>query len=186
MAHRVCPAWLGYWLTCPVRRWWQDPTEILGPYVHAGQIVLEPGPGMGYFTMDLVRLVGASGRVIVVDIQAKMLEGLRKRAAKAGASGRVEARLASVESMGIRELGRIVDFTLAFAMVHEFPDSAQFFKEVAEVSKPGATLLLAEPRGHVKEPVFASELEDAARAGFALVNRPKIGGSHAAVLKRVV
>jgi ubiquinone/menaquinone biosynthesis C-methylase UbiE len=184
MAHRVCPPWLGYWLTCPVRRWWQDPAEILGPFVHEGQVVLEPGPGMGYFTLDLARLAGASGRVVVVDIQPKMLEGLRKRAAKAGVAGRVETRLASAESMGIRELGGIVDFTLAFAVVHEFPDQRRFFTEVAEVSKPGATLLLAEPRGHVKEPVFASELEDAARVGFALVNRPKIGGSHAAVLKR--
>jgi ubiquinone/menaquinone biosynthesis C-methylase UbiE len=184
MAHRVCPAWLGYCLTCPLRRWWQDPTEIVGPYVHEGQVVLEPGPGMGYFTLDLARLVGTSGRVVAVDIQPKMLERLRTRAAKAGVAGRIETRMASAESMGIRELGRIVDFTLAFAVVHEFPDQARFFREVAEVSKPGSMLLLVEPRGHVEEPMFGSELEDAGHAGFTPVSRPKIRGSHAAVLKK--
>ncbi len=183
MAHRVCPAWLGYWLICPLRRWWQNPKEIVASYVHEGQVVLEPGPGMGYFTLDLAELVGTSGRVVAVDIQPKMLERLRTRAVKAGVAARVETRLASTDSMGTRDLGRIVDFTLAFAVVHEFPDQARFFKEVAEVSKPGAVLLLAEPRGHVKEPAFGSELADADRAGFALVSRPEIKGSHAAALR---
>ena len=183
MGHRVCPPWVGYWLTCPARWWWQNPNDIVAPYIHEGQVVLEPGPGMGYFTLDLARMVGPSGRVIAVDIQPKMLERLRKRAGKAGVGSRIEARLARAESMGIRELRRIVDFTLAFAVVHEFPDQARFFREVAEVSKPGAALLLAEPRGHVKEPMFASELQDAGRAGFKVTDRPKISGSHAAVLK---
>lgn len=183
MAHRVCPPWLGYFLVCPMRRWWQDPRKIIGPYVREGQTVLEPGPGMGFFTLDLAQRVGPSGRVIVVDIQPKMLERLRKRAAKAGVGSRMDVRLAKEESMGIRGLGRIVDFTLAFAVVHEFPDQAQFFREVAEVSKPGATLLLAEPRGHVKEAAFALELQGATEVGFELAGRLEISGSHAAELK---
>ena len=48
-----------------------------------GMTVLEPGPGMGFFTLDLLRLVGSSGKVIAVDIQPKMLERLQHRAAKA-------------------------------------------------------------------------------------------------------
>jgi ubiquinone/menaquinone biosynthesis C-methylase UbiE len=35
--------------------------------------VLEPGPGMGFFTLELARRVGAPGRVIAVDIQPKMI-----------------------------------------------------------------------------------------------------------------
>jgi tRNA A58 N-methylase Trm61 len=100
MSHRVCPPWLGYWLLCPVRKWWQDPGEIIGPYVHEGQVVLEPGPGMGYFTLELARRVGTSGRVIAVDVQLKMLQRLQTRAAKAGLGSRVEARLASYSHRG--------------------------------------------------------------------------------------
>ena len=47
-------------------------------------------------------------------------------------------------------------------MVHELPDADRFFAEVAAVSKTGAKLLLAEPRGHVSEAKFAAELSAAA------------------------
>src|SRR5207253_2358804 len=60
MAHRVCPWWLGYWLICPLRRCEQNPAEILAPHVREGMTVFEPGSGMGFFTLDLARLVGAS------------------------------------------------------------------------------------------------------------------------------
>ena len=40
--------------------------------------------------------------------------------------------------------------------VHEFPDAERFFAEVAEASKPGALLLLAEPAGHVNKATFES------------------------------
>ena len=57
--------------------------------------VLEPGSGMGFFTLDLANLVGASGRIIAIDIQARMLERLKSRAAKAGLLDRIDVRLAS-------------------------------------------------------------------------------------------
>lgn len=50
MAKRICPWWLGYVLASPLRRWIQDPAAIIGPYVREGMTVLEPGPGMGFFT----------------------------------------------------------------------------------------------------------------------------------------
>jgi ubiquinone/menaquinone biosynthesis C-methylase UbiE len=79
MAHRVCPWWLGYFLISPLRQFRQNPSAILRPYVHDGQTVLEPGPGMGFFTLELARLVGARGRVVAVDVQPKMLDKLKRR-----------------------------------------------------------------------------------------------------------
>ncbi|MFY9643515.1 MAG: hypothetical protein WCD20_15720 [Rhodomicrobium sp.] len=66
--HRVCPWWMGYLLASPIRKWWQDPARILSPYVRAGMTVLEPGPGMGFFTLEIARLVGPSGRLVAVDV----------------------------------------------------------------------------------------------------------------------
>ncbi len=184
MTHRVCPWWLGYWLISPLRKYRQNPHEILAPYVHEGMTVLEPGPGMGHFTLELARLVGPSGRVVAVDIQPKMIDRLKHRAAKAGVLGRIDARVAPAESMGIADLQGAADFTLAFAVVHEFPDAGRFFAEVATASKPGGSVLVAEPRGHVKEAAFDSELQAAAAAGLRVANRPSIRRSHAALLKR--
>jgi predicted methyltransferase len=100
MAHRVCPWWIGYLLASPLRRWFgQDPAKILSPYVREAMTVLEPGPGMGFFTIPLARLVGPSGRVVTVDLQPKMIESLKRRASKAGV---LEAAFA-LQKVGPRE-----------------------------------------------------------------------------------
>jgi tRNA A58 N-methylase Trm61 len=146
--------------------------------------VFEPGPGMGFFTLELARLVGPSGRVIAVDIQPRMLSTLKRRLTTAGLLGRVDTRLARPDSMVLDDLRGAVDFTLAFAMVHEMPSANRFFEETATVSKPGATLLLVEPGGHVTDAEFTAEVEAAAAAGFVETDRPQIGRSHAALLKK--
>jgi SAM-dependent methyltransferase len=179
---RVCPWWLGYFLINPLRRRSQDPSKILRPYVRQGMTVLEPGPGMGFFTIPLAQLIGASGRVIAVDLQSKMIAKLKDRAAKANLLDRIDARTTSAETMGINDLAGRVDFTLAFAIVHEFPDAGHFFAEVARAAKPSALILLAEPRGHVNNAEFEAELAAAAAAGLKLAHRPAVPRSHAAVL----
>jgi ubiquinone/menaquinone biosynthesis C-methylase UbiE len=184
MAKRVCPWWIGYLLLSPLRRLGQDPAKILAPYVREGMTVFEPGAGMGYFTLELARRVGPSGRVVVVDIQPKMLAGLKRRAARRGLLERIDARLAQPESLGLADLTGTVDFALAFAMVHEMPDVAHFFVETACALKPGASVLLAEPSGHVKEAEFENELRAAAAAGLQLADRPSVRRSHAALLKK--
>jgi SAM-dependent methyltransferase len=180
----VCPWWLGYLLVSPLRRLEYNPAKILAPLVREGMTALEPGPGMGFFTLDLARLVGASGRVVAVDIQPKMLDRLRRRAAKDGLVDRIDVRLAESKSLGVADLAGAVDFVLAFAMVHEMPSPSAFFQEVARAMKPGACLLLAEPAGHVKPALFAAELEFAAQAGLRVEDRPAIRRSHAALLRK--
>jgi SAM-dependent methyltransferase len=184
MAHRVCPWWLGYLLASPIRRILQDPAKVVAPFVREGMTVLEPGPGMGFFTLELARAVGPSGRVVAVDLQPRMLSSLKRRAARARLGERVDARLASPHSLSVADLAGTVDFTLAFALVHELPAVEAFFAEVASASKMGAGLLFAEPAGHVKPTDFEVELGAATRAGFKLVERPVIRRSHAAFLKR--
>ncbi len=184
MAHRVCPWWIGYFLASPLRKLRQDPRAILSPFVTAGMTVLEPGPGMGFFTLELARLVGPSGRVVAVDLQPRMLSALRRRARRARLLDRVETRQVTSDGMGIADLAGRADFALAFAMVHEVPDPGRFFAEVAAALKPGARVLLAEPKGHVNETDFAATLRLAAEQGLDLVNRPDIAGSLSAVLVR--
>src|SRR3974390_1424570 len=101
MKHRVCPWWLGYWLLNPLRKMGQNPLEILAPYVREGMTVLEPGPGMGFFTVALAGLVGPNGRVAAVDVQPKMIEKLKQRLAKAGVEGRGDARGGPAAAMGV-------------------------------------------------------------------------------------
>jgi tRNA A58 N-methylase Trm61 len=183
MGERVCPWWLGYFLISPIRRWGAgQPEKLLAPSVREGMTVLEPGPGMGFFTLPLARLVGSTGRVIAVDVQARMLNSLRRRALKAGLARRIETRLAPPESMCIGDLAGKADFVLAFAVVHETPSAEVFFQEAGAALKEDGRLLFAEPEGHVSTAQFAQEMYAARQAGFERLERIEVRRSQAALL----
>ncbi len=184
MAHRVCPWWLGYLLASPLRRLLQDPRAILSPYVSIGMTVLEPGPGMGFFTLELARLVGPTGRVIAIDVQPKMLAALIQRARKANLAGHIETREPKGDHLGVEDLQGTVDFGLAFAVVHEVPNARTLLTDLRVALRPGAKLLIAEPSGHVSVGAFNGTLAVAKEEGFILDSRPGIRRSHAAVLVR--
>lgn len=183
MPEHVCPWWIGYFLISPIRRWMQNPDEVIAPYVTPGMMVLEPGPGMGFFTLPLARRVG-SGRVIAVDIQPRMLDALRRRARKAGLGQRIETRLGRPDSLEIDDLRGSVDLVVAVAVVHEMPSAAAFFHQASAAMAPGGQLIFAEPAGHVTEARFAEELEWAHRAGLAVTGRPIVKRCHAALLAK--
>jgi ubiquinone/menaquinone biosynthesis C-methylase UbiE len=182
MAQRVCPWWLGYFLLGPARRLWHDPATILREHVKSGMTVLEPGPGMGFFTIELARLVGQDGRVVAIDVQPRMLAALRRRAQRAGVADRIDARLATGAGLGVADLSGKVGFVLAFAVVHELPDARSFFAEAAPTLASGGRILVAEPRGHVSEEAFGATLDAAGAAGLRIGQRPAIRRCRAAVL----
>lgn len=184
MSNRVCPVWIGHILASPLRRLIQDPAKILAPYVKEGMTVLEPGPGMGFFTLEMARRVGPRGRVIAVDIQPGMLERLKRRAEKAGLADRIECRVAKPDAMGLSEYDGMVDFAAAFYVVHETPSPAAFFEEISRSLKPGGAVLFLEPSGHVHSSAFESEIFAAAQAGLIAVDRPASRRSRAALLRK--
>ena len=185
MAEHVCHWWLGPILASPLRKLVQNPKVILGPHIREGMTVLEPGCGMGFFTLEAAQMVGPRGKVVAADLQPKMLEGLKKRLLKAGLSERVDARLTQANRLGVSDLNATVDLALAIYMVHEVPDQPGFFSEVAATLKPGASLLVVEPKNHVSEKAFDASLAVAASMGCAVESRPSIRRSYAAVLRRV-
>jgi len=170
----VCPWWIGYLLANPLRKLFQNPERILAPYVKPGMTVLEVGTGMGFFTIPLARLAGASGRVIAVDIQERMLRGVRKRADRAGLGDRVRTVLCQPNKL---ETPFPADFCLVFATAHEAPDIQAFFTQIHAAMKTSGTLLLAEPKHHVSDIEFSAIVKDAESAGFAPLSRPTINGS---------
>jgi hypothetical protein len=82
---------------------------------------------------------------------------------------RIETQLASPATMGLEAYDAAADFVLAFAVVLEMPSAAKFFAEAALAMNSGASLLLAEPVGHVNKGDFENELALAAEAGLATV-----------------
>ena len=185
MPHRVCPWWVGYFLASPLRRLVHSPATILRPFISEGMTVVEPGPGMGFFTMELARLVGRRGRVVAIDVQPKMLAELRRRAGEAGLLDRIDTRQGAGDVMGLDDLKGQVDFVLAFAVVHELPSAERFFAEVSTVLKSGCRILLAEPHFQVSEQEFAATLQMADKYGFRVDSLPAIRWTRSADLVKV-
>jgi ubiquinone/menaquinone biosynthesis C-methylase UbiE len=182
----VCPWWLGYLLVSPLRRFLENPEQILGPYVREGMTVLEIGPGMGYYSLPLARMVGRNGRVMCVDVQEKMLQSLRKRAAKAGLLDRITTITASSDSLHLESHQSTVDFGLLFAVVHEVPDQGKLFEETHRAMKPEGLLLFAEPKGHVKPQEFEKTVDLAKSKGFQVTKAVDIWRYHSVLLRRTV
>jgi ubiquinone/menaquinone biosynthesis C-methylase UbiE len=175
----VCPWWLCFTFDNLIRKLFHNPENILAPYVREGDTVLDVGPGMGYFSIPLARIVGDKGKVIAADVQAPMLAALRKRVQKQGLEGRIVLHLCKPDSIGIRDP---IDFALAFWMVHEVPDRNKFFHEIRLLLKPTGKLMLAEPTIHVTRPMFEETLRRAEEVGFVVTENPKISMSRTAVL----
>jgi 2-polyprenyl-3-methyl-5-hydroxy-6-metoxy-1,4-benzoquinol methylase len=184
MPAKVCPAWLGHFLANPIRKLINPPQTILTPYVREGITVLDVGCGMGFFSIPLAQMVGTNGKVICVDMQEKMLQGLKKRAQKKGVFTRIEARLCSQHTLGLQDLAEKIDFVLAFAVVHEVPDPPRFFAELAATIIPSGSVLLAEPKGHVSKEEFTITISMAQQHGFTIVEEPKIFRSWSVLLKK--
>ena len=175
----VCPWWCCFTFDNPIRRLFHNPSRIVSPYIRQGNTVIDIGPGMGYFTGAMCKLVGKRGRVIAVDIQQKMLDSLKKRVARQGLADRLKTQLAGPNRFGVADKA---DFILAFWMVHEVPDKQEFFRQVAHLMKPAGRFLMAEPRLHVSKRAFSDTVHKAAGAGLKVRGNPSIAFSRTVLL----
>ena len=184
MACKVCPWWMGYLLISPLRKLLQNPKKIIAPLVQEGMTVVEIGPGMGFFSLEIAKKVAESGRIIAIDIQPKMLEQLERRAEKAKLRQRIETRLATSESLGMTDLAEAVDLVFAYAVVHELPDARAFFKAAFGALKQNARLFVAEPGNHVSQEQFNEELQQAQAEGLEVVELGRSRHGYTALFRK--
>ena len=185
MSDHVCPWWIGYLLASPLRRLVSDPKRLLSPHLRVGMRTLDVGPGMGFYSFPMARLVGDEGRVICVDLQERMLRTLARRARRKGLSERIETReCPSPDDLGLAGLDGSVDFALACAVIHEVPDQHAAFTQLLGALRPNGRLLFMEPKGHVGHDRYAASIAAAEGVGFRLVERLEVWRSHAALLER--
>jgi ubiquinone/menaquinone biosynthesis C-methylase UbiE len=161
-----------------IRRLFQNPKNIVGPYVKEGMTVIDIGSGPGMFTLAMAAMIGNTGKIIAVDLQQEMLDLVREKSEKQNMSSRIQLHKNQPGSIGISEKA---DFILSFYMVHEVPDRDAFLREVHGLLKPGGKYLIVEPKFHVSREAFEDTVEDAKKAGFRPVSFPKILGGRSAL-----
>jgi ubiquinone/menaquinone biosynthesis C-methylase UbiE len=143
---------------------------------------LDVGCGPGFFSVELARLVGPSGRVFAADLQQGMLDKLARKIQGAEYSSRI--RLVKCGPMDLN-VTDTVDFILTFYMVHEVPDQPGFFRQLFPLLREGGAYLLVEPRlFHVSRHQFRETLRHAEAAGFVSAPGPRLPFSWSAVFSK--
>ena len=179
----VCPWYCCFTFDNIFRKLFQNPYEILSQHIKSGDYVLDIGPGQGYFTIPIAKMVGEKGKVIAIDIQAKMLEILEKKASVANVQKRIVTQLIKDETFGSEYPA---DFALAFWMVHEVPNRQMFLQSIYNSLQPGGNLLIAEPLLHVTAKSLDETIKIAENIGFQNIARPKIFFSRSVLLEKQI
>ncbi|MBN1239286.1 MAG: bifunctional demethylmenaquinone methyltransferase/2-methoxy-6-polyprenyl-1,4-benzoquinol methylase UbiE [Gammaproteobacteria bacterium] len=122
------------------RLWKRFTVERTG--LKPGQTALDVAAGSGDLALGLARRVGASGRVLVTDINASMLRQGRDRLLDAGIAGNVAFVQADAEALPFASR-RFHCVTIGFGL-RNVTDKAAALGEMYRVLKPGGRLLVLE------------------------------------------
>jgi demethylmenaquinone methyltransferase/2-methoxy-6-polyprenyl-1,4-benzoquinol methylase len=107
-----------------------------------GQSALDVAAGSGDLSIGLARRVGRAGRVVVSDINAKMLAEGRNRLLDAGHAGNVDYVLADAESLPFADAS-FHCVTIGFGL-RNVTDKDKALASLFRVLKPGGRLLVLE------------------------------------------
>jgi len=161
-----------------LRRIQQKPARFLDSLVKPGMTAADIGCGLGFYTVELAKMVGENGLVLAVDMQPEMLKYTERKAKRAGLLKRI--RLIQCDESDLH-LDESLDFAMSMWVVHEVRSRPAFFGQIREALGPKGIYLLAEPILHVSRASYESICSDAEGAGLAKISQPKVGLSYATI-----
>ena len=126
-------------------------------------VVLELGPGPGYFSPAVANAV-PHGKLVLVDVQQEMLDMAKKRLEAHGVAN-VEYRPGDALSLPADDASFDVAFLVA--VLDEVPDRTRSLKELHRVLKPGGLLSVTEMRVFDPDAISLADLQSTVEAlGF--------------------
>lgn len=125
----------------PERDAWQRPGDVVALLELAPRTtVVDLGAGTGYFLPHLAR-ANEGVRVIALDVEAAMVEHMRRRIAREGLSN-VEARVCATDDPGLEEAS--VDRILIVNTWHHISDREAYAAKLQRALRPGGFVLVVD------------------------------------------
>lgn len=161
-----CPTVLAWWLESPFVDWLAGTTATLDHIgLQPGQRVLEIGPGPGRLLVPAARRVLPGGSVTGLELQAGMVERLRRRVERAGLTN-----VTVVQGDAAEPHFPPASFDVVYlcTVLGEIADRAAALKQAHDALKPGGRLSITEirPDPHFQPLEAVRKLAEA--AGFRL------------------
>jgi len=127
---------------------------------------LEIGCGSGAYTLEIARAVGATGKVVALDIQPGMLEQLKNKLTRSENTDirNVEPLLASAYQLPFQNGS--FDAAFMITVLQEIPDKWRALAEVRRTLRPGGIVAVTEWLFDPDYPLKQTTLRLLKEAGF--------------------
>jgi len=143
IAHVMGPGGIP-WLDRPERENEENPAKCIESLrLKAGDVVADLGAGSGYYSFRMAPLVGATGKILAVEIQDAMIAELKKRIEK--------NKIANVETVKCTEKDPMlpegaVDLVIMVDVYHELAFPYEVMSAIRKALKPDGRVVLVEYR----------------------------------------
>jgi ubiquinone/menaquinone biosynthesis C-methylase UbiE len=146
----ACPYGQRFWVEAPHPVITRDRLRsVLRP--EPGERILEIGPGVGYYTLDMAEWVGAEGTIEIFDLQQKFLDHVGERATERDLTNIVPTQ---GDATALPFEDDSMDAVVLTAVLGEIPDPVAALRQVQRVLKPSGRLIVGELFG---DPHFTTQ-----------------------------